>query len=320
MTKPIIVGYDPRRADHAPLEFGVAAAELTGAPLLAISAQAPMHATPTAPAGMIAYSAGGVHEDLLPDCTEAIDQIEPELRALDIRVDCLKVRSTSAARALHDAAEREEAGLLVVGSSRRSTAGRVLAGSTAERLLHGAPCPVAAVPLNWTRRGGLNTIGVAFVDSEEGREALRSAHALARRTKAKLRAVTVARISPAMYAEIETYVAGQSGKDREDVEGEHRLQAEKELRSAVAELGDEVEVEIDAVVGDPAETLVDLSQHIDLLVCGSRGYGPVRGVLLGSVSRRIVREAHCPVMVLPRGVKASLEELLSEAPGAAAPA
>lgn len=102
----------------------------------------------------------------------------------------------------------------------------------------------------------------------------------------------MARVSPATYAEIETYVAGQAGKDREDVEGEHRLEAETELRSSVAELGDEVEVEIDAVVGDPAEILVDLSQHIALLVCGSRGYGPVRGVLLGSVSRRIVREAH----------------------------
>jgi nucleotide-binding universal stress UspA family protein len=106
----------------------------------------------------------------------------------------------------------------------------------------------------------------------------------------------------------------------EAAEGEHRLQAEKELRSAVAQLGDDVEVEIDAVVGDPAEVLVDLSRHIDLLVCGSRGYRPVRGVLLGSVSRRIVREVHCPVTVLPRGVKASLEELLSEATGAAAPA
>jgi hypothetical protein len=141
MIEPIVVGYDPRRADHAPLEFGVAAAELTGAQLL-------------------------VHDDLLPDCSKAIEEIEPDLRALDIRVDCLKVRSSSAARALHEAAEREDAGLLVVGSSRRSTAGRVLAGSTAERLLHGAPCPFGVVPLNWTRRGGLNTIGVAFIDSE----------------------------------------------------------------------------------------------------------------------------------------------------------
>jgi nucleotide-binding universal stress UspA family protein len=130
----------------------------------------------------------------------------------------------------------------------------------------------------------------------------------------------VVRVSPTRYAEVETYVAGQSGKDLEDVKGEHQLQAEKELRSAVAQLGDGVEVEIDAVIGDPAEVLVDLSRHIDLLVCGSRGYGPVRGVLLGSVSRRIVREVHRPVTVLPRGVRASLEELLSEAPGAPAPA
>jgi nucleotide-binding universal stress UspA family protein len=71
-------------------------------------------------------------------------------------------------------------------------------------------------------------------------------------------------------------VAGQSGKDLGDAEGEHRLQAEKELRSAVAQLGDDVEAEIGPVVGDPAEVLVDLSPHIDLLVCGSRGYGPVR--------------------------------------------
>jgi hypothetical protein len=45
-----------------------------------------------------------------------------------------------------------------------------------------------------------------------------------------------------------------------------------------------------------------------------------RAVLLGSVSRRVAPEAHRPVVVLPRGVKASLEALAREAPGAAAPA
>jgi hypothetical protein len=62
---------------------------------------------------------------------------------------------------------------------------------------------------------------------------------------------------------------------------------------------------------------VDLSSGLDLLVCGSRGYGPVRGVLLGSVTRRVIGEAHCPVIVLPRGVKATLETLLEAAPAAA---
>jgi nucleotide-binding universal stress UspA family protein len=85
----------------------------------------------------------------------------------------------------------------------------------------------------------------------------------------------------------------------------------------VAELGGEVPVKIEVLLGDPAEVLLDLSQHLELLVCGSRGYGPLRAVLLGSVSRRVTAEARCPVIVLRRGVRAALEELIAEAPGAA---
>jgi nucleotide-binding universal stress UspA family protein len=44
-------------------------------------------------------------------------------------------------------------------------------------------------------------------------------------------------------------------------------------------------------------------------VCGSRGYGPRRAVLLGGVSRRVTAEAECPVIVLARGVEASLQAL-----------
>jgi nucleotide-binding universal stress UspA family protein len=60
--------------------------------------------------------------------------------------------------------------------------------------------------------------------------------------------------------------------------------------------------------------LIDLSRDHDLLVLGSRGYGPLRAVLLGGVSRRVAAEAHCPVVVLPRGVEASLEALVTRAP------
>lgn len=72
--------------------------------------------------------------------------------------------------------------------------------------------------------------------------------------------------------------------------------------------------------GDPARIIVDASRHLDLLVCGSRGYGPLPAVLLGSVSRRVASEAHCPVIVLPGGVKASLEALLAATPAPPAPA
>jgi hypothetical protein len=65
--------------------------------------------------------------------------------------------------------------------------------------------------------------------------------------------------------------------------------------------------------------LIDMSQHVDLLVCGSRGYGPARAVLLGGVSRRVAAEASCPVIVLPRGVKAPLDALAGRDDARAAP-
>jgi nucleotide-binding universal stress UspA family protein len=52
--------------------------------------------------------------------------------------------------------------------------------------------------------------------------------------------------------------------------------------------------------GGAVAVLTDEAQTLDLLVLGSRAYGPVRRVLLGSVSGPLVRQAPCPVLVLPR--------------------
>jgi len=194
----------------------------------------------------------------------------------------------------------------------------VLPGSTAQRLMHGAPCPIAVVPHGWERGGGLATIGVAYVDTEEGHEALRGAHALALRAGAKLRVLTVANVHATMLEETEPTTNVRRGKGLDEVVGEHRVMAEAAARRAVGELQDGVEVEVDAFVEDPAESLIAVSEHVDLLICGSRGYGPARAVLLGGVSRRVAAEAHCPVIVLPRGAPSSLQALLEEAPASRA--
>jgi nucleotide-binding universal stress UspA family protein len=54
------------------------------------------------------------------------------------------------------------------------------------------------------------------------------------------------------------------------------------------------------LVGDPADTLVRASAGVDLLVLGSRAYGPGGTVLAGGVARRVLAGAHCPVIVVPR--------------------
>ena len=66
--------------------------------------------------------------------------------------------------------------------------------------------------------------------------------------------------------------------------------------------------------------LLRVSAHVGLLVCGSRGYGPLRSVLLGGVSRRLVDAAHCPVLVLPREAARGVEDLLRETPSEVAAA
>jgi nucleotide-binding universal stress UspA family protein len=56
------------------------------------------------------------------------------------------------------------------------------------------------------------------------------------------------------------------------------------------------------LVGEVVDELSVVDEHdTDLLVCGSRSYGPVRRVLLGSVSAALVRQASVPVLVVPRG-------------------
>ena len=48
------------------------------------------------------------------------------------------------------------------------------------------------------------------------------------------------------------------------------------------------------------------SAGLDLLITGSRSCGPLEAVLLGAATRRLIRAAECPVMVVPRTRDAAL--------------
>lgn len=306
MAKPILVGYDPGGSDRAPVEFGVAAARFTGAPLIVASVYSGAEA-----AGKFGHQI--VDEDLETGTGESLEHLERELRSEGIRVETHGLQGTSAPKGLHNAAEEFDAGLLVIGSTDRGGLGRLLPGSTAQRLMHGAPCALAVVPHGWQPGGGLKAIGVAFVDTPEGREALQGAHALARRAGAKLRVLSAGKT----HGFSKTVGGGDAmthATTYEDVGSAIRASTERAVAEATAGTTD-VEVEPDVSVGDPGDFLIRASENVDLLVCGSRGYGPTRAVLLGGVSRRLTAEAHCPVIVLARGAEDGLEALVDEGGG-----
>ena len=74
-----------------------------------------------------------------------------------------------------------------------------------------------------------------------------------------------------------------------------------QLDDAVASIPEEVVTEASLVSGDPAETLADAGRAPGtMLVLGSRGYGPARRVLLGSVIAVAVKALPWPDMVRER--------------------
>src|SRR3954454_7519420 len=177
MSNPILVGYDPRHGDPAPVELGAAAARFTGAPLIVASVDGSHHRRHD-------HRSGHIDDDLVADVPPTPEPVEARLRQAGLAFELRRLQSTSAARALHEAAEESGAALLVVGASRGSAVGHAVVGSTGARLLHGAPCAVAVAPRDWKPKDRLGTVGVAYVDSEQGREARCGAHLLARRAGA----------------------------------------------------------------------------------------------------------------------------------------
>lgn len=79
------------------------------------------------------------------------------------------------------------------------------------------------------------------------------------------------------------------------------LDVEKALTDTVDEVfGSErpKDLELHAMQGSPAGVLIDASKHAQMIVVGSRGRGGFAGMLLGSVSAKVVEHALCPVTVV----------------------
>ncbi len=199
-----------------------------------------------------------------------------------------ELRDGGAVGGLKDLAASEQADFIVIGSTHRGQLGRVVPGSVGERLLSGAPCPVAVAPRGYanTDHFGLGLIGAAFDGSPESDIALQYAFALAKRLDSMLRIVTIVpAIEPDADSTFRT-VMQDHGRDVRD--------------AALDELPPWVEVESALEEGDPARALARHGVDLDLLVVGSRGYGPLRRTLLGGVSADVMRTAPCPVIAVPR--------------------
>ena len=209
-----------------------------------------------------------------------------------VDVDTQAYGGGSPAGILTSLSEQEEFDAIVVGSPHRGALGKVMIGSVANGILNGAPTDVAVAPKGYaeTEHEPPRVIGVGYDGTPESKRALSHAEALARRFGASLQLITV--VIPPVAAPVMTpgVYAGQSPP-----------MPEKVIDEGLASVGEGVAASTIRLDGDPALELIRASEgEVDMLVLGSRGYGPVSRALLGSVSRPVANKAACPVVVVRR--------------------
>lgn len=300
MTNPIIVGLALREDDAAPLAVARTIARLTGAPLELVMA-IPCEAY--APIASPDYA-----RSLRTETERRLGEVADGLRA-DHTVG-ITVEFGSRAGMLHDRAVATGARAVVVGSSHHGPAGRVLAGDVAAGLLHGAPCPVIVAPRgDATVPSGLALIGVAYTDSDESREALAAAVALARLGGAVIKLLAV--VEPEDYTA--AYAVPGWVPPTDDVRTLLEQRAGEVTAAAIATLPPGVAATSEVLHGHAVAELRRASGDLDLLVCGSRGYGALRGAIAGSVSRGLAHGAGCPLLLVPRGTGTEPEHLFGVA-------
>jgi nucleotide-binding universal stress UspA family protein len=291
MFKTVIVGVDGREGGRDALALAASLQRIFASDVIAV------HAFPLDL--YLGRGADGEYDDAIHE--RATKTVTDEVTRAGVTAHAVTVADGSPGRALQHAAIGHGGDLIVVGSAHHGRVGRVLAGDVTAGTLHGAPCAVLVAPHGHAEHGGeLRTIGVGFDGSPESRAALELAHGIARAVGARLRVIDVV-VPPDPGGPFPAY--------RPDwAENAHmrREEAEDRLAAVLAELGDIATGDLPS--GDPARELAYAADELDLLVTGSRGYGPVRRLMLGSTSSRLVHEAPCPVLVLARGVPAPAEE------------
>lgn len=216
----------------------------------------------------------------------------------DVPVQVVAYADPSPARALQRVAVAWGASMIVVGPSHRAGLGLVLPGSTGQQLLYDTRRTVAVVPRGWQPSGDapLHHIGCGYDGSPESEAALETAAALSRAVRGELDVMRA------------FWSASPSGAQAIAVAADLERRGQAGLGEVVQAMPESAHARASLLLNDPAHALITRSREIDLLVLGSRGKGPLAGIWAGSVSSRVIREAACPVLVVPRGVRPALVE------------
>jgi nucleotide-binding universal stress UspA family protein len=283
----IAVGVSAYPEGHDAAALGAALARATGADLMLIAVLSDPLVIPSA--GMTWKS---LRKDAQATLAQISDQVMPDARVV-VRTD------VSVARGLRRVVAREHRDLLVVGSSHKATEGSVRIGKRVRQLIGYAGCGLAIAPRGIHNRANIpfRRIGVGYEGRPESEAALSLAASIALAAKAQLHVCGVVddRSKSARWSKGAAAALQPELDDRAHAELE--LLRERALTAAHSR---DPSARVDVRRGRPADVLLDLCADVDLLVIGSRHWGAVARLLLGSTGESLAYHATCPILIVPR--------------------
>ena len=140
-----------------------------------------------------------------------------------------------------------------------------------------------------------NTILLALDGSEAAERAIPLAEELARHDGGRI-----------VVGHVRELMTGRAGGLTVNADEDELEVTIRDTATKLAESGIPTSVEVaTSAMGGPAHALAEIAvrEHADVIVTGTRGHSPVAGLLLGSVTQRLLHVAPCPVLVMPAVAK-----------------
>jgi nucleotide-binding universal stress UspA family protein len=290
----VVVGYLAGKSGTAPLILALGAARTLGTSLT-VATVVPKPWTTPSPARIDAEYAAWADQLAADSANEAQRYLGALADGVDVAYRSQAHRSVSGG--LVEVVEELDAQLLVLGSSADGRLGQVVVGSTADRLLHSAPVPLAIAPRGYrsARTPRLTRLTCGYPGTPEAASVVKRVAELAEQFAVPLRVITFAVRGRTMYPP-------EVGLHAED----SILAAwEAHAREALAQLRVDGVVNDDALLqvvsGNGWDQALDAADWEDgeLLALGTSPRGDIARVFLGSRGSKIMRHSPVPVLVLP---------------------